>query len=596
MNSLHNVTVLGSGVLGSQIVMQAAYAGKNVVAYDIKQEFLDKLPERYGWMRANYRKDLPDYSDEKFDAAIARIRTSTDLADAVKDADLVIEAIPEQLDLKKSVWKNVGELAPEKTIFATNTSSLRPSDFVGASGRPNRMTTLHFANRVWLKNTGEVMRHDGLDDDVFQAVLQFAKEINLLPVPVEVEQPGYVLNTVLIPWLQAGQALVGRGVADPKDVDLVWRVGTNSVTGPLAGADIAGLNTVYNISSQADDPDVRAFAQFLKENYVDKGKLGVSTGEGIYRYDADGNRIDEDGSDAAANLPASGLENVTVLGSGVLGSQIVMQAAYAGKNVVAYDIKQEFLDKLPERYDWMRAGYRKDVADFTDEKFDAAIGRIRTSTDLADALKDADLVIEAVPEKLELKKSVWKDVGEKAPEKTIFATNSSSLRPSDFAADTGRPNRFLALHFANLVWQRNTGEVMRHEGTGDDAFDKVLAFAKEINLLPIPIRKEQPGYILNSLSIPWLEAAQYLVGKGVADPKTIDKVWTTGTDMTAGPFKGMDMVGLNTVYNITQQSDNEYIRAFADIVKRDYIDAGKLGLAVREGFYKYDAEGNMLDA
>jgi 3-hydroxybutyryl-CoA dehydrogenase len=108
MSEIQNVTVLGTGVLGSQIVMQAAYAGKNVVAYDIRQELLDKLPDRWEWMRGHYAKDLSDYTAEKFDEAVGRITTSTDIAGAVGDADVVIEAVPENLDLKREVWGNVG--------------------------------------------------------------------------------------------------------------------------------------------------------------------------------------------------------------------------------------------------------------------------------------------------------------------------------------------------------------------------------------------------------------------------------------------------------------------------------------------------------
>ncbi|MGO1634280.1 MAG: 3-hydroxyacyl-CoA dehydrogenase NAD-binding domain-containing protein, partial [Corynebacterium variabile] len=142
----------------------------------------------------------------------------------------------------------------------------------------------------------------------------------------------------------------------------------------------------------------------------------------------------------------SEIQNVTVLGAGVLGSQIVMQAAYAGKNVVAYDIKQEFLDKLPARWEWMRGHYAKDLSAFTAEKFDDAVGRITTSTDIAEAVGDADVVIEAVPENLDLKKEVWGNVGKAVKDSAILLTNSSSLRPSDFADATGRADRFLALH------------------------------------------------------------------------------------------------------------------------------------------------------
>ena len=199
----------------------------------------------------------------------------------------------------------------------------------------------------------------------------------------------------------------------------------------------------------------------------------------------------------------SEITTVTVLGTGVLGSQIVMQAAYAGKDVVAYDITQELLDKLPERWDWMRAHYERDLENFSDKDFDSAVGRITTSTDLAQAVGSADVVIEAIPENLDLKKKVWAEVGAAVPDHAILLTNSSSLRPSDFADATGHPDRFLALHFANMVWRLNTGEVMSTPKTDPAVFERTIEFAREINLQPFPVHKETPGYLLNSLLIPW---------------------------------------------------------------------------------------------
>jgi 3-hydroxybutyryl-CoA dehydrogenase len=287
------------------------------------------------------------------------------------------------------------------------------------------------------------------------------------------------------------------------------------------------------------------------------------------------------------------INTVAVLGTGVLGSQIIMQAAYHGKQVVGYDVSQELLDRLPARWEWMRGFYRKDLPDFDEQRFDHAIASITTATDLATAVADADLVIEAIPEDLGLKRKVWADVGAAAPERTIFATNSSSLRPSDFAAATGRPDRFLALHFANMVWLHNTGEVMRTPQTDDAAFDAVLAFAAEIGLEPIAIRKETPGYLLNSLLIPLLNAAARLYVNGVADPADIDKTWKVATGAPEGPFEIFDVVGFNVAWNISSRSDDPDQRRFAELLKQG-IDAGKTGRADGEGFYRYDGNGDVV--
>lgn len=283
------------------------------------------------------------------------------------------------------------------------------------------------------------------------------------------------------------------------------------------------------------------------------------------------------------------MDNLTVLGTGVLGSQIIFQAAYSGKKVVAYDLNDEVLAKLPARWDYLRAHYLTDLPDATDEKLDAAVGRIRATSDLADALADADLVIEAVPEVLEIKRSTWAKVGELAPERTIFATNSSTLLPSAIADATGRPEKFLALHFANEIWKNNTGEVMGHDGTDPEAFEAVAAFAEEIGMVAIRVKKEQPGYVLNSLLVPLLSAAADLWVRGVADIETIDLTWRRATGAPLGPFQIFDVVGMETPYHLNVNSDDPVKQEFAAIIKRDYIDQGRLGRGVGKGFYEYDA-------
>lgn len=287
-------------------------------------------------------------------------------------------------------------------------------------------------------------------------------------------------------------------------------------------------------------------------------------------------------------------QKVTVLGTGVLGSQIIMQAAYHGKDVVGYDVSEEALGKLADRWEWMRGYYSKDLADYTPEKFDAAIARIRTSTNLAEAVADADIVIESIVEDLEIKKQVWAAVGETAPSNAILATNTSSLLPSSFGGASGRPENFLALHFANMVWKANTGEVMRTADTSDEVFQQTLRFAEEIGLVAIPIYKETPGYVLNRLLIPFLEAAAGLYIDGIANPADIDATWRVATGSPRGPFEIYDVVGFGVASHISKTSANEKRRKLG-VMLEESIARGELGLSSGKGFYIYDAEGNILE-
>ncbi|OMH31254.1 3-hydroxyacyl-CoA dehydrogenase [Tersicoccus sp. Bi-70] len=281
------------------------------------------------------------------------------------------------------------------------------------------------------------------------------------------------------------------------------------------------------------------------------------------------------------------MQTITVLGSGVLGSQIAFQSAYQGKDVVVRDLDDATLATLPQRWAYLAEQYRRDLPDATDALLDAAVARIRATRDLADAVGDADLVIEAVPEVLDIKRQTWAAVGEAAPERTIFATNSSTLLPSAIADATGRPERFLALHFANNIWVQNTAEVMGHPGTDPACFDEVATFAEEIGMVVIRVLKEQPGYVLNSLLVPFLTAASQLYVRGVADVETIDLTWRKATGAPLGPFQIYDIIGMQTPYNLMRTSPDADLRQFAEVLKRDYIDAGKLGRATGQGFYDY---------
>lgn len=284
MTSISNVTVLGTGVLGSQIAFQAAYYGKNVTAYDITDEILETAKERFhslsgAFVAENYREGAEGKAAE----ALKRISYSSDLAAAVADADLVIEAVPENIDLKRSVYQKLAAAAPEKTIFATNSSTLLPSAIKDFTGRPDRFLALHFANHIWVHNTAEVMGSVDTDPAVYATVVEYARETGMVPIEIKKEQAGYVLNSLLVPLLDAAANLLVEGIADPETIDKTWVIGTGAPLGPFQIFDVVGLNTAYNIVIHQGEKGAK-FAALLKENYIDKGKLGIATGEGFYTY------------------------------------------------------------------------------------------------------------------------------------------------------------------------------------------------------------------------------------------------------------------------------------------------------------------------
>lgn len=281
-------------------------------------------------------------------------------------------------------------------------------------------------------------------------------------------------------------------------------------------------------------------------------------------------------------------KNVTVAGSGVLGSQIAFQTAFKGFEVNVYDINDAAIEAAKERANKLAIIYKNDVAQ-NDAEVEAALGRLSFYTDLGEAVQNADLVIEAIPERLDIKQGFYEQLSKVAPAKTVFATNSSTMIPSQFRQFTDRPGKFLALHFANEIWKNNTAEIMGHDATDKQYEEQVIEFARAIGMVPLHILKEQPGYILNSLLVPFLNAAQSLYAHGVADPHTIDKTWMIATSAPRGPFAILDVVGLETAYNIVAAHavNNPTAAKIAELIKAEYIDKGKLGIATGEGFYKY---------
>ncbi|WP_261511265.1 3-hydroxyacyl-CoA dehydrogenase [Chryseobacterium paludis] len=283
-------------------------------------------------------------------------------------------------------------------------------------------------------------------------------------------------------------------------------------------------------------------------------------------------------------------KNVTVAGSGVLGYQIAFQAAFYGFNVTVYDISDEILEKAKTKFNILSEAFKKDL-NATQKQLNVAFKNLNYTSDLSAALKNADLLIEAVPENLKIKIDFYQKVSKVAPEKTVFATNSSSLLPSKLAKKTGRPEKFIALHFANEIWKHNTGEVMKHPETSAEVFNAVIDFAKAIGMVTLPIHKEQPGYIVNSLLMPLLSSALELWVNKISDIKTIDKTWMVATGAPMGPFGIMDVVGITTVYNINKiaaDSTKSSIKIkISKKLKKEYVDKGKLGIVSGKGFYAY---------
>ena len=319
--SINKVVIAGGGVLGSQISLMCAYTGIDTTILILKTDPMDQTEaklKRYSAMmtedlelakkelgkdeaKAKYPhgmiSDWNSMTEEVLDELITRtkknvaenIRIVNELsANVFKDADLVIEAVTENPDVKIAFYESVKDMLPEKTMVVSNSSTLLPSRFAEHTGRPEKFCNLHFANTIWRCNTAEIMGHEGTDPEVFNRIVAFADQLNMIPLPLHKEQPGYILNSVLVPWLAAGEALWVNGVADPETIDLTWKAGLGCPFGPFEHIDVIGLDTVYAINKMKPDAQVEGSTiyklnQLLKEK-IDRGETGVNAGIGFYDY------------------------------------------------------------------------------------------------------------------------------------------------------------------------------------------------------------------------------------------------------------------------------------------------------------------------
>lgn len=316
-------------------------------------------------------------------------------------------------------------------------------------------------------------------------------------------------------------------------------------------------------------------------------------------------------------------KKIVVAGGGILGSQIAYQTAYCGYAVNILVRKEDDQEAIKAKLDKLHSTYVEAINAMSDNKelwcrgiadidnfnkeeclknAEEALIRIKIIDDQNTALDDADLVVESITENIDVKAEFYKSIASLLPEKTVVVTNSSTLLPSKLAKFTGRPNKYLAMHFANSIWKNNISEIMKHSGTDDQYFNEIQEFAKSIKMIPLAAQEEKSGYLLNSMLVPFLLCAMDLLANGVSDAQTIDKAWTLGTGAPKGPFQIMDTVGLETAKNIVLQYQ-KVPDIFDPLLKKmmlpynydgmleilnKYIDEGKLGKAAGEGFYKYD--------
>ncbi len=284
------ITVLGAGTMGHGIAQAAIAAGFEAVLYDISAEFVEKGAARIQKSLAK-RVAKGKLQEDQMKAILARLKTATDLAEAAKDADFVIEAVPENLDLKKKIFAELDKICKPEAILATNTSVLSVTAVAGATNRKDQVVGTHFFNPAAVMKLVEIICPVGVADKTVEIALETMKRMGKVPIKVK-DTPGFIVNRLLGPLYMTAAQMVLEGTASAEDIDTAMKLGAGHPMGPCELADFGGFDVIQMAQdsvfeythSEADKLNI------LYRKMLEAGRLGYKNGKGFYDYLPDGTK------------------------------------------------------------------------------------------------------------------------------------------------------------------------------------------------------------------------------------------------------------------------------------------------------------------
>lgn len=281
--NLQTIGVIGAGLMGSGIAQVAAQAGYQVILNDVKQDFLDK---GVGTIEKNLGREVKKerLSEKEKEDILGRIGTTPDL-EKLSQVDLVIEAVFEDMAVKKELYARLESTCPPATIFASNTSGLSITEMASATKRPQQVVGMHFFNPVPVMKLVEVVRGNDTNDETFNLVIELAKQMGKEPIAVA-EAPLFAVNRILVPMINEAAFVLQEGIASKEDIDKGMVLGANHPIGPLALADLVGLDTLLMVidTLHRETGDSKYRACTLMRKLVRAGHYGRKTGKGFYDY------------------------------------------------------------------------------------------------------------------------------------------------------------------------------------------------------------------------------------------------------------------------------------------------------------------------
>jgi 3-hydroxybutyryl-CoA dehydrogenase len=583
--------------MGAGIVEVFARNGVDVVAVEISDAALDRgranLTGSTG--RAVARGKL---SQAERDALLDRITFAVGLP-ALSEVDLVIEAVPEQLELKRGIFAELDRICKPDAILATNTSSLSVTEISVATHRPNQVVGMHFFNPAPVMKLVEVVRTVVTSDEVVERIEALCARLGKVDVTIG-DRAGFIANALLFGYLNHAVTLYESRYVGREDVDAAMRLGCGLPMGPLALMDLIGLDTAYEILDtmyRRGGRDRRHAPSPLLKQMVAAGLLGRKSGRGFYTYEAPGSPrvVPDELTPAPEPEPAGGgpltavaspVRKVGVVGSGTMATGIIEVFARAGYEVVSVTRGAEKSAKLAEA---VRTSLEKAVlrGKLAEEARDTALAAITWSSALDD-LADVDLVVEAVVEELSVKRALFASLDEICKPGVLLATTTSSLPVIECAMATGRSANVLGLHFFNPAPVMQLVELVHTIRTSPEA----VATAREVCRTlgkQVVVCADRAGFVVNALLFPYLNDAVKMVEGSYSTPDDIDYAMKLGCGYPMGPFELLDVIGLDVSHAIIRGLYLELRDpGFAPAPLLEHlVTAGYLGRKVGRGFRDY---------
>ncbi|WP_457253469.1 3-hydroxyacyl-CoA dehydrogenase family protein [Pedococcus sp. P5_B7] len=584
------VGVIGLGTMGAGIVEVFARNGIDVVAVEVDEAAVEKgrgvLEHSTG--RAVSRGKL---SEEDQAALHARVLFTSSL-DELAECQLVVEAVPEHLDLKKDVFGKLDAIVGPDAILATNTSSLSVTEIAVATGNPKRVVGMHFFNPAPVLQFVEVIRTVVTEDEVFEDVKALALRLGKQPVIVG-DKAGFIANALLFGYLNHAVSMFESRYASREDIDAAMKLGCGYPMGPLALMDLIGLDTAYEILDtmykQGRDR-LHAPSPVIKQ-MVSAGLKGRKSGRGFYTYAEPGSSqvVDDSLTPRPAGDTGAALREVRtvgVVGSGTMATGIIEVFAKAG-----YDVT--YVTRSQAKVDAVTAAITKSLEKAVqrgklDESARAEALSHLTGTTSLDALATVDLVVEAVVEDLAVKKALFENLDEICKPGAILATTTSSLPVVDCAAATTRPEDVIGMHFFNPAQVMKLVEVVHTVSTAADVVATIQDVCATVGKHAVTCG-DRSGFIVNALLFPYLNDAVKMLSANYATADAIDTAMKTGCGLPMGPFELLDVVGNDVSLAIQRELYLEFREpGFAPAPLLEHmVTAGYLGRKTGRGFRTY---------